>query len=63
MENFDDYPARCDSQISDSNELEQEVGFHYAKHTALLQTWLYFGLLAALSQETGLEVDLSRLVR
>jgi hypothetical protein len=58
---FHDYPARLGFSLLSSGELEQEVGCLYDAHTALLQTWLYFGLLAALSQEIGLKPDLPRL--
>jgi hypothetical protein len=60
---FQDYPARLGLSISGSGELEMEIGHRYDEHTALLQTWLYFGLIATMSKQIELEINLSSLIR
>lgn len=63
---FDTLPLRHGFTMHDVNnksQLELDQEHSYAEYTALLQTWLFFGLIHAIGVELELPIELSEFVQ
>ena len=61
-ESFKDYPTRIGFTVSEIGLLKLETGPRYREHTALLQAWLYFGLLTIILSRAEISVDTQTLL-